>query len=183
MPNAPTHFSGPVISEQGFAAPGQAGSAGGYAQLVKQITGIANAAATTLFTVTVPNISCGAGGRVIVTSTITQTSHVGDSTRTVEYIWSVTRLAGAVAVITISIITGGTVIATKASGYTLTSTLAATAVSGGATETNTFDIQVTNTGSTSSTTAATLFAEILNNMGTPDPNYTPFTSALAVTIA
>lgn len=153
-----------LIANQ-HAIPDNMGIAGTWATIVKQVTGIVDAAATTLFTVTVPNISCGAGGRVIVTSTITQTSHVGDSTRTVEYIWSVTRLAGAVAVITISIITGGTVIATKASGYTLTSTLAATAVSGGATAVNTFSIQVTNTGSTASTTSATLYAEVLNNMG------------------
>lgn len=178
-----TTFSGPVNSQAGFTYPGQMGSAGGYAQLVKQVTGIVENTATTLFTVTVPNINCGAGGRVLCTSTLTQASHIGDSTRTVEYIWSVTRLAGAVAVITISLITGASAIATKASGYTFTSVLAATAVSGSATAVNTFNIQVTNDASTDSTSAATVFAEVLNNMGTADPNYSPFTSAIGVTIA
>lgn len=145
----------------------QQGAKGGAASrqtLQNQIAGIVDATATTLFTVTVPNVSGGAGIRILCSSVITQTSHVGDSTRTVEYLCSVTRLAGAVAVITISIITGGTVIATKAAGFTLTSTLAATAVSGGATAVNTFQIQVTNTGSTASTTTATFFAECLNSL-------------------
>lgn len=156
-----SHFSGPVVSDAAFATKDPQ-AANSYCQLPGFKDAIAQATATGLFRVTVPNVSGGAGGRVLVTSVITQTSHVGDSTRTIEYVWSVTRLAGAVAVITISIVTGGTVIATKAAGYTLTSTLAATAVSGGATATNTFDIQVTNTGSTSSTTNATYLAECLN---------------------
>lgn len=184
---ANTHFFGPVYSESGFdvgtdtavtwsvsstgavtsssgnsSQGGSAGGAGVRQSVLKQVTAIADAAATDVLTITVPNVSGGAGGRILCSSTITQTSHVGDSTRTVEYIWSVTRLAGAVAVITISIITGGTVIATKAAGSTITSTLAATAVSGGATATNTFTFQVTNTGTPASTTAATIYAECLN---------------------
>jgi hypothetical protein len=160
-----THVSGVIITDGGIQV-GELGSTGSYDQVFKQVTAIVDATATDILTITVPNQNCGAGGRVLCSSTITQASHIGDSTRTVEYIWSVTRLAGAIAVITISIITGGTVIATKASGYTLTSTIAATAVTGGATAINTFTFQVTNTGSTASTTAATVFAEILNYSGT-----------------
>lgn len=163
---AASHVSGPFVSTAGFGAAADSGLAGAYTAITKQVTGIAQATATDILTVTVPNASGGAGGRILCSSTITQTSHVGDSTRTVEYIWSVTRLADAVAVITISIITGGTVIATKAAGYTLTSTIAATAVTGGATASNSFTFQVTNTGSTSSTTTATLIAECLNYGGT-----------------
>lgn len=101
------------LSVSGTFNRGTPGAAGSYQTIQKQVAAIVDAAATDILTITVPNISGGAGGRLLVSSTITQTSHVGDSTRTVEYIWSVTRLAGAIAVITISIITGGTVIATR----------------------------------------------------------------------
>lgn len=178
-----TSFSGPVLSSAGFqvgteAAPVSvidsngaftrngiaAGGAGSLQSVLKQVAAIAQATATDILTVTVPNVSAGAGGRIVVTSVITQTGHIGDSTRTVEYLWTVTRVAGAAAVITISIITGGSVIATSAAGYTLTSTLAASAVTGAVGATNTFTFQITNTGSTSSTTTATILAECLNTL-------------------
>lgn len=151
------------LTLSGNLVQGSSGAAGARQTVLKQVDAIADATATDILTITIPNIAAGAGGRILVSSTITQTGHVGDSTRTVEYIWSVTRVAGAVAVITISIITGGTVIATSAAGYTLTSTLDASAVSGGATATNTFTFRVTNTGSTASTTRATVYAECLNS--------------------
>lgn len=158
--------SGPILTTGGFGNVLQ-GSTGSYVAICGQKTAIAQATATKLFTVTIPNGNYSAGGRVLCSSTTTATSHIADSTRTVEYIWSVTRNVGNVAVITISIITGGTVIATSGAvgAYTLTSTLGASSVSGGATAVNTFDIQVTNTGSTSSTSAATWMAECLNYAG------------------
>lgn len=152
------------LSVSGTFNRGVPAAAGAYQTIQKQITGIVENTATDLLTVTVPNVSGGAGGRILVVSTITQPSHIGDSTRTIEYLWAVTRLAGAVAVITVTVITGAAIIATKAAGYTFTSVLAGSAVTGGATAVNTFTIQITNDASTDSTTTATVYAECLNSL-------------------
>lgn len=152
------------LSVAGTSNQGTAGAAGSRSTILKQLTGIVENTATDILTITVPNVSGGAGGRIEVISTITQTSHIGDSTRTIYYLWAVTRLAGAVAVLTVTVITGGSVIATKASGYTFTSLLAGSAVTGGATAVNTFTIQITNDASTDSTTTATVYAECINSL-------------------
>ena len=178
-----TTFSGPVISQAGFGNVLQ-GSTGSYILLPGQTTGIAQATATKIFTITIPNGNYSAGGTVLCSSTTTAASHIADSTRTVLYTWSVTRTSGAVAVATITIVTGATVIATSGAGgaYTLTSTLGASSVSGGATATNTFDIQVTNTGSTSSTSTATWRVECVNYTGVY-PSGALSTPAPGVTVA
>lgn len=145
---------------------GTPGAAGTTTTLFGQKTAVADATPTKLFTITIPNIGAGAGGTVKVTSTTTLAGHIGDSTRTVQYTWSVTRTVGAVAVCTITIVTGATVIATSGAGgaYTITSTLGASSVTGAAGASNSFDIQVTNTGSTATTTTVTFEAACLNNL-------------------
>lgn len=168
---AQTNYSGPLQSDAGFSIDQDmsstaltSGLAGSYSQINNIVSAIADATATRVLQLQVPNANNSAVVRVLIRSTITTASHIGDSTRVVEYLVVVTRLAGAVAVCTVSAAIGAQ-IATKAAGQTLTSTLAAAAVSGGATAVNTFDLQITNTGSVAGTSETQVFAEILNYQG------------------
>lgn len=166
-----TNFPGPVQSDAGFTInqdmPSSAvtpGLAGSYGQINNIVTAIADATATRVLQLQVPNADNSAVVRIFVRSTITAASHIGDSTRVVEYFLTVTRHAGAVAVAVLSAAVGAQ-IATRAAGSTLTSTLGVAAVSGGATAANTFDIQVTNTGTPAGISETHVFAEILNYQG------------------
>lgn len=183
----PTHLSGSVEAGLGFSIPQDMpasaatnGLAGSYGQINNIVTAIADATATRVLRLTVPNANNSAVVRILVRSTITTTSHIGDSTRVVEYMVVVTRLAGAVAVIAISAAVGAQ-IATKAAGQTLTSTLGVSAVTGGATAINTFDIQVTNTGSVAGTSETQVFAEVLNYQGAKG-NYVNAPATTGVTL-
>lgn len=183
-----THYSGPVESDAGFSIdqdmPGSAltsGLAGSYGQINNVVTAIVDATATRVLQLQVPNANNSAVVRILVRSTITAASHIGDSTRVVEYLVTVTRLAGAVAVAAISAAIGAQ-IATKAGGSTLTSTLGIAAVSGGATATNTFDIQVTNTGTPAGISETQVFAEIINFQGSQG-NYTNSPVTTGVTLS
>lgn len=162
--NAPTHESGPVISTFGFGAGADVGLAGSYDTQMNTVSAITDATATTVLTITVPNFANSAVVRVFGHSRITTTGHIYDSTRVFEYFIVVTRVAGAVAVAAISAAVGAQ-IATSAAGQTLTSTLAIAAVAGGATASNSFAVQVTNTGSVAGTSETTVWAEILNAAG------------------
>lgn len=185
-----TNFSGRVNSDMGFeinqplpdTTVKTAGLAGQWAQVNSVTAAIADATATRVLQIQVPNANNSAVIRVLIRTTITTTSHIGDSTRVVEYLVVVTRLAGAVAVCTVSAAIGAA-IATKAAGQTITSTLAAAAVSGGATATNTFDLQITNTGSVAGTSETQALAEILNYQGGPIQTYPGAPATTGVTLS
>jgi hypothetical protein len=166
-----TSFSGPVQSDAGFAinqdmpsSASTSGMAGSYGQINNVVSAIAQTTATRVLQVQVPNANNSAVVRILVRSMITAASHIGDSTRVVEYLLTVTRHAGAAAVAVLSAAIGAQ-IATVAAGQTLTSTLGVAAVSGGVTALNTLDIQVTNTVSSSGISETQVFAEILNYQG------------------
>lgn len=180
--------TGPIQSDGGFAinqdmpaSTVTSGLAGSYGQINNVVSAIADSTATRVLQLQVPNANNSAVVRVLVRSTITTASHIGDSTRVVEYLIVVTRLAGAVAVAAISAAVGAQ-IATKAAGRTLTSALTIAAVSGGATATNTFDVQVTNVLSTAGVSETQVFAEVLNYQGAAG-NYVNAPTSTGVTIS
>ena len=187
---ARTNFSGRVNADNGFEINQPlpdttvltAGLAGQYAQVNAVTTAIPDATATRVLQVQVPNADNSAIVRITVRSTITAASHIGDSTRVVMYLLAVTRHAGAVAVAVLGAALGAA-IATKAGGSTLTSTLGVAAVVGGATATNTFDIQVTNTGTPAGISETHVFAEILNYQGGPINTYPGAGATTGVTLS
>lgn len=166
-----TNFSGRVNLGNGgeinapiAAGVPTAGLAGSMAQVNTVASAIADNAATRLFQVTVPNAGNAACIEITVLSTITAVGHVGDSARVVKYFVVVSRVAGSVAVIAISAAVGAQ-IATSGSS-TLTSTLTVSAVTGGATASNTFLINVTNVGTPAGISQTQGLATILNYQGT-----------------
>jgi hypothetical protein len=76
---------------------------------------------------------------------VNATGHIGDSTRASLWVLAISRVAGSVAVATLSTALGA-VIATSGSS-TLTAPLSLAAESGGATAVNTIAIQITSVGS------------------------------------
>lgn len=134
--------------------------------VTKSITGMADAGAVAVFTVTVPNAQCnaiidldfcgtlGAGGAI----------GAGESSRISKYQLVLARTAGVAVVATLSALIGGAVasVAGAASVSSVTATLSG--ITGGVGATNTFTINVAITRSGGSSTNHTLaaFASILN---------------------
>jgi len=183
-----SNYSGPVESDLGFRINGDmpgtfstSGLAGDYGQVNNVLSGIADSVATRILRITIPNANNSAVIRVLLRSTITTASHIGDSTRVAEYTIVVTRLAGAVAVAAISTVFGDQ-IATKATGRTLTTALTIDTVVGGATATNTFDVLVTNVLSVAGISESQVFAEILNYQGSTG-NYPGAAASTGVTLS
>jgi hypothetical protein len=115
--------------------------------------GIANNTATTVFTITLPNVTCSAVFRLLGMAWF-DVAPIKDSTRVWEYQVVITRRAGVAAVAAISAAIGGT-IATLAAGATLTSTPTLGSVTGGATATETVAVQITNVASAGTPTSST----------------------------
>lgn len=155
-----TSFSGPVNSAAGFQI-GQAGAADSWLSGIKKTTGIADSAATTVLAISIPNANVSAVLRILVRSAITNASHTYDSTRVVEYLVTVTRVAGAAAAVAVSSAIGAA-IATVSAGQTLTTALSAASLSGGATATQTCNLQITNVNVSAGTTETELLYEVLN---------------------
>lgn len=161
---AETHFTGPVQSTAGFIINNDPGVANSWSDFTKLVTGITSGAATTVLTVTFPNQNCSGVLRILICSGITAASHIYDSTRVVEYLVALTRVAGANAVAGVSAAVGAQ-IATSSGGQTLTSTLAAASVAGGVTAVNTIALQITNTVSGGGTSQTLVLCELLNAAG------------------
>jgi len=138
------------------------GGANSLSRAIYGKAGIADTVATDIILVTVLNLASRAVMRLLVSSGLDGASHNYDSNRVVEYLCTITRVAGAnvVAVLSAAI---GAQIATSAGGRTLTSTLGVSAITGAVGATNTFTIQVTNTASAGAQTAETLIAAELMN--------------------
>lgn len=184
-----SNASGPVASDGGFEIKqtqpttfSSLGTAGSYAQVNVVTTGIADTVATRVARITIPNANNSAVIRVLARVTLTAASHIADSTRVVEYLFVVTRLAGAIAAAAVGAAVGAQ-IATKASGHTMTATLGLSSITGGATATNTFDIQLTSTSTPSGDTAeCQLFCEVLNYQGAVG-NYVNAPATTGVTVS
>jgi hypothetical protein len=129
-----------------YSETGTAGSAVSRTEINKEVTGIADATATTVFTVTIPNAAHSASVNVTLNGRLGAGGAIGadEATGTISYIVSVARTAGANAVASISSAYGS---ATSSVAGAATITVAGTlgAVSGAVGAANTFTIRVTIT--------------------------------------
>lgn len=143
------------------------GSSGGALTLhrfLKATTAIADATATAIATVTVPNGNHSAVIRVLVAATLTG-ADAYESTRVVEYKVVLARTTGANVVAAIAAVEGAQ-IATVAAGATLTTVLDLSSITGAVGATNTFTIRVTNTGSVAQVSKVSALFELLNQEAT-----------------
>lgn len=134
-------------------------------ELNKAVTTIADAVATAVLTVTIPNAAHSASLRVRVTGSLGAGGAIGanEATANNEYIITFTRTAGVAAVAAISAAYGAAA-AAVAGAATVTCTAAMSAVSGAVGATNTFTVNVTITRSGGSSTNHTclVYAQLMN---------------------
>jgi hypothetical protein len=135
-------------------------------EINKSVTGISDATATDVFTVTVPNSANSASIRVRLTGSAGAGGAIGanESTQDAEYMINITRTAGVNAVATIGAVVGQAAAATVAGGNNVAVTGTLSAVSGAVGATNTFTVKVTVTRAAGSATnhTCTAFAELIN---------------------
>lgn len=146
---------------------GVMGGPGVYSCVSKTITGIADATATTVLTVTVPNSAHAAMIDVDVIGILGAGGAVGadEAARVVKYQLTVVRTAGVAAVVAVSSAIGGAA-ANVAGATTVASVVVtATAMTGANSATQTFNIQVniTKTGGASTNHVALISASVLNH--------------------
>lgn len=134
-------------------------------EINKATTGITNAVATTVLTITIPNAAHSASIMLRVTGSLGAGGAIGanEATATNCYVISLTRTAGLATTAAISSAFGAAATAV-AGAATVTCTAALAAVSGGNTATQTIDIQVTISRSAGSSTNHTCVshASLLN---------------------
>lgn len=142
-----------------------AGTAKSRQEKNKQVTAIADATATTVFTVTVPNAAHSASIKVMLVGSIGAGGAIGanEATGTVAYDIAIARTAGVNAVATISA-AYGSVTSAVAGATTITVTGDLGAVSGAVGASNTFTIRVTITkgGGSSANHTCMAYARIVN---------------------
>lgn len=131
-------------------------------------TGIVSDGATAknILNITVPNAAQSFTCSLTMRVAITTAAHVYDSTRLATFALAVTRVAGGLTVATLVQVSNAT-IATSSGGQTLTFTLAAGAVTGANTATQTVPLNITVTGSVTGTAEAQVFFSGINAAGTP----------------
>jgi hypothetical protein len=151
-----------INNPTGTAEPTDAYVTGQFSLPITQA--IVSGTGTRVAQITVPNAGCSWVATLTIRSATTAASHTYDSTRIVQYLLTVTRVAGANAVATLSSALNST-IATVSGGYTITSTLAAAAVSGGVTAVNTIVLNITNTVSTAGSSETQVQVEVINGAG------------------
>jgi hypothetical protein len=149
-----------------FAGGGTAaGAATGRTELNKSVTGIADAAATSALTITIPNAAHSASLLVRVTGSLGAGGTIGanEATATNTYLIALTRTAGVNATAAISAASGAAATAV-AGAATVTCTAAMSAVSGAVGATNTFTVNVTITRSAGTSTNHTclVYAQLMN---------------------
>lgn len=120
-------------------------------------TAIPDTTATAMAQVSIPNGNASFGGTITLRTAVTAAGQVYASTRVAIYTFVIARVAGSVAVATLSSATIP-IIATSGTN-TLTTTLAISAVTGGATAVNTFNFTVANVGTPSGISESTLYIE------------------------
>lgn len=133
-------------------------------------TGIVSDGATakTVLTILIPNFAQSFICSLTMRVGITTASHLYDSTRFATFALALTRVPGALAVatlVTISNAAGN--IATSSGGQTITFTLAAAAITGANTATQTLVLNITATGSVTGTADCQVFFSGINATGTP----------------
>jgi hypothetical protein len=130
-------------------------------------TGIVSDGATVknVMNVSIPNIAQSFVISLTLRVGITTTGHIYDSTRIATFTLAVTRVPGALSVATLVQVSNAT-IATSSGGQTFTFTLAAGAVTGANTATQTLPLNITVTGSVTGTADCEIFFTALNGAGT-----------------
>jgi len=148
-----------------YTVGGAPGDAGTVTTIVKKITGMTDATATDVLTVTIPNAAHAASIRVQVCGSLGAGGAVGanESTATNAYNISIARVAGVAAVRNQSSAFGPIAIQ-SAGAATLSAVMTTSGMTGAAGATQTFTIRVTVTkGSGSSDNhSAVVLAEVLN---------------------
>lgn len=154
---------------QAYAA-GVAGAAAAMVSFIsKQVTAIANAVATAVLTVTVPNAPHGAVLRVTLLGTLGAGGAIGadEASASISYDIAIARTAG---VATVAVISSafGSAAANVAGAATITITAALSAIAGavGATQTFTVNVTITRGSGASTNHVCTVLAEILNKNAT-----------------
>lgn len=134
-------------------------------QLMKLVTAITNASATTVLTVTVPNAAHAASIRITLVGSLGTGGAIGadEASGTVSYDYAVTRFTGVAMGGTISTAYGSGM-ATTVGAATVTVTAAPTLNGEGVSSTNTASLKVTITRSSGSSDNHTclVYAQILN---------------------
>jgi hypothetical protein len=130
-----------------------AGGANSSTRFRKAVTAIANAVATGVLTVTIPNAAHSAQLNVYLTGSLGAGGAIGanEATGVIGYSFAITRTAGVNAVVTASSAFGSAT-ASVAGGATITITAAASAISGAVGATNTFTVNVTISRGTGTST-------------------------------
>jgi hypothetical protein len=146
--------------------PGQSGGAGTLNSITKTITGIAEATATSVVTVTIPNAANGAVIDLLIVASLGAGGAVGQFEASAELHGSVvvTRTPG-LATAAAAATAFGTTSDSVVGGATITLAYSVSAISGANTATQTFTIQVTITAGSGSSTnhSAIVRASCLNN--------------------
>lgn len=126
-----------------------AGGVGSCQSIVKNLTALADGGSgTTLFTVTVPNINCGAAFLIVLTASIGDDTTLNyDSTDVVLYTLAVSRISGANTVNNLSAVGVRATTTGAVSTRTCAATLVNSGLAGGATAQQTFNVRVVVTPS------------------------------------
>jgi hypothetical protein len=142
-----------------------AGAATARTELNKSVTGIANAVATDVLTVTIPNAAHSASLRTRITCSLGAGGAIGanEATATNTYMTVITRTAGVATVVAISSASDAAASAV-AGAATVTATLANTAMTGavGATQTFTQQATVSRSGGSSTNHTCLVHAQLMN---------------------
>lgn len=154
-----------VIFSQSGASTGLAGLVTSRTEINKSVTAIANASATAVLTITIPNAAHSAQIYIEVCGSLGAGGAIGanEATATNCYTITLTRTAGVNAVAAISGASGATAV-NVAGAATVTCTAALSAVSGAVGASNTFTVNVTITRSGGSSTNHTclVYAKVMN---------------------
>lgn len=154
-----------AITASGHTLNGSAAAAATLTRWVKSTTGITDAAATTVATITIPNAAHSATIRFTVVGSLGAGGAIGanEASASNSYIVTIARTAGVNAVAAISSAFGAAASAV-AGAATVTATLSLAAVSGAVGATNTIAVQttITKSGGSSANHTALVSWEILN---------------------
>jgi hypothetical protein len=138
-------------------------------EITKTVTGIADATATDILTITIPNAAHVAQMSVCVTGVLGAGGAIGagEAAATNCYVVTLVRTAGVNAVATVSAASGAAA-AAVAGAATVTATTAISAVTGAVGASNSFTLKVTITksGGSSANHVAFVYARILNGNAT-----------------
>lgn len=144
---------------------GPAGAATTSSRRQKSVTGIANATATDVLTVTIPNAAHSACLEVSLTGSLGAGGAIGanEASASIKYNVVITRTAGVATVATVSTAYGSAA-AAVAGAATVTITAAASAMTGavGATQTFTVQVTITRSGGSSTNHTCLVVAEVQN---------------------